>query len=249
MTGQTVMAPTYLDWGCASQMQERLMRRSCSTVDALDCDARCRQAHGIGGDFYELTPIQGDQSGIAVGDACGKGLPAALTASNVQSSLRTASFFSDSNLPGTIDAVNRQMYESSLPERYATLFYAIFDGDTGTLRYVNAGHPSPVVIRRDGSILFLEAGGAPVGMFPSWTYEEGVVELHSGDVIIAYTDGVVEATNSEGEEWGLDGLLNVLRKCDTRAAEGIVDRIFAALDKYSQGVQMDDATVLIVRVR
>lgn len=225
------------------------MRRSRSTVDCLDCDARCRQAHGVGGDFYDFKPLGSNQLHIAVGDACGKGLPAALLVSNVQSSLRTASFFSGDNLPVTIAAVNQEMYESSLAERYATLFYATFDGDTGMLRYVNAGHPSPVLIRRDGSTSFLEAGGAPVGMFPTWSYEQGVVELHSGDMIIAYTDGIVEATNSEGEEWGIDGLQSALRKCNTRAAEEIVDAIFTALDEYSDGVQMDDATVLVLRVR
>lgn len=145
----------------------------------------------------------------------------------------------------TLDAVNRQVYESSLADKYATLFYCVFDGCTRTLRYVSAGHQPPMLIRRDGSIVRLEAGGAPVGMFPAWNYEEGVIELHAGDVIVASTDGVTEATNAGGEEWGLEGLRNVLAERNPRSPQDIVDTIFAALDEYTGGSQTDDATVVV----
>jgi serine phosphatase RsbU (regulator of sigma subunit) len=98
--------------------------------------------------------------------------------------------------------VNRQVYALSLTNRYATLFYGVFDGVAGTLQYVNAGHFPPMVLRRDGSIEWLEAGGAPVGMFADWTYQEGSVQLEPGDLFLAYTDGVVEAVNPSGAEWG-----------------------------------------------
>jgi phosphoserine phosphatase RsbU/P len=146
-----------------------------------------------------------------------------------------------------VDAVNRQVYESSLADRYATLFHGVFDSATRTLRYVNAGHNPPIVIRRDNSIVWLEAGGAPVGMFPDWKYEEGAVQLHPGDLILAYTDGVIDATNSDGEEWGIEGLRNAVAECQTQDADDIVRAIFTALDEYTGGVQTDDATIAALR--
>lgn len=248
MTGQAVVMENSSEWASACQIQERFMQRSRPSVEALDYDARCRQVGVLGGDFYAFLPLGGDRVAIAVGDASGKGLPGALMVSNVQSSVRTASFFAAEDLPLTLDVVNRQVYESSLADRYATLFYAVFDGGTRALRYVNAGHQPPILIRRDKSMVLFEAGGAPVGMFPEWKYEEGVVELQAGDVILACTDGVIEATDAEGNEWGLQGLRKALSECHRRSCEDILDKILAALDEYTDGVQTDDATVLALQV-
>jgi sigma-B regulation protein RsbU (phosphoserine phosphatase) len=248
MTGQTVLIASSSEWTSACEIQQRFMQHSRPTINGLDYSARCRQVHAVGGDFYDYVPLAKDRLAVAIGDASGKGLAAALMVSNVQSSLRTASLFAGSNGPAAVEAVNRQVYESSLADRYATLFYGIFDSTTRVLRYVNAGHHPPMLIRRDGSILWLEVGGAPVGMFSDWRYEEGAVELHSGDLIIAYTDGVVETTNEDGEQWGVDGLRNALAECQTESAENIVHAIFAALDKYTVGVQTDDATVATLRL-
>ena len=252
MTGYAVPAEASSDLKCASQIQARFMQRSHPDVQGMEYSARCQQLHEVGGDFYDFLPLAVDglvhRLAIVVGDASGKGLSGALMASNLQSSVRTASFFAGDNLPVILDAVNRQMYESSLADRYGTLFYCIFDGSTRTLRYVNAGHPPAILIRRDGSTVFLEAGGAPVGMFPTWNYKEDVVELQAGDVILAYTDGVIEATNPEGEEWGLDGLRKALSDSGPRTSEEIVETMFAALDDYTERLQTDDITAVALRV-
>jgi len=249
MAGYAVVMETPSEWISASEVQQRFMQRSRPTVSGLEYSAHCRQVHAVGGDFYDFLPLGGDKMAIAVGDASGKGLPGALMVSNVQSSVRTASFFAAGNLPVTLDAVNRQVYESSLADKYATLFYCVFDGRTRALRYVNAGHQPPMLIRRDGSVVMLEDGGAPVGLFPSWNYEEGVVELHAGDVIVACTDGVTEAANAAGEEWGIEGLRKALAERNPRGSQDIVDTIFEALDEYSNESQSDDATVVVLRVR
>lgn len=249
MAACAVLMETPSEWTSAWQVQQRFMQRSRPTVDGLEYSARCRQVNAVGGDFYDFLPLANDQLAVAVGDASGKGLPGALMVSNVQSSVRTASFFAADNLPVTLDAVNRQVYESSLADRYATLFYCVFDGRTRTLRYVNAGQQPPMLIRQKNSAVLLEEGGAPVGMFPAWNYDEGVIQLESGDVILAYTDGVIEATNAEGEEWGLAGIRKALAECDRRPCEDMVDGVFAALDEYTNGLQCDDATVVALRVR
>lgn len=155
----------------------------------MPADARAGQ------DCYDFVLLPDNRLALVVGDASGKGLAAALMISNVQSSLRTALLFTGNDGAAALGAVNRQVHASSLADRYATLFYGVFDGATCALQYVNAGHNLPMVVRRDRSIIWLEIGGAPVGMFPDWTYEEGAVQLNPGDLVLAYTDGVIEAVN------------------------------------------------------
>jgi sigma-B regulation protein RsbU (phosphoserine phosphatase) len=169
---------------------------------------------------------------------------------NVQSSLWTAALFTGDDLAALLKAVNHQAYSSSLANRYATLFYGVFDNAKRTLRYINAGHNTPMVLRRDRSVEWLEATGAPVGMFPNSIYEEKVVELEAGDLVIAYTDGVVEATNQNGEEWEVQGLLKaaVHGAQRSRNAPDLVNLIFHSMDDFSQGHQTDDATLAVVRV-
>jgi sigma-B regulation protein RsbU (phosphoserine phosphatase) len=189
-----------------------------------------------------------DRLALVVGDASGKGLAAALMISNVQSSLRTAASFSGKDVPEMLSAVNRQVHASSLADRYATLFYGVFDEAARTLQYVNAGHNPPLVIRRDGSITWLESGGVPLGIFPNSTYEQGAVQLDSGDIVIAYTDGMIEAVNPSGEEWGVGRLRRAAVESKAQRADEIVDAIFTSLDELSRGRQTDDATVVVVRV-
>jgi sigma-B regulation protein RsbU (phosphoserine phosphatase) len=259
MQQETLVMANGREWAVACDVQRRFMRYSVPGISGLDYSAKCRQLHQLGGDCYDFLPLAGERLAVAVGDASGKGLAAALMISNVQSSLRTAAVLSGNSGAAVLETVNRQVFASSLDDRYATLFYAVFEEDTRTLRYVNAGHNPPVVLRPDGSIHWLEAGGAPVGMFQEWLYEEGSVQLYPGDVVLAYTDGVTEAVNSRGEEWGVEGLLRAARASRLRSAGGIVtedivakdivDDIFASLDEFTRGRQTDDATVLVMRVR
>jgi sigma-B regulation protein RsbU (phosphoserine phosphatase) len=247
MASNAVVMELSSQWTAACEVQQRFMKHAGPMIGALDHSARCRQVHELGGDFYDFVPLPDNRLALAVGDASGKGLAAALMISNVQSSLRTAALFAD-DVAAALEAVNRQVYGSSLADRYATLFYGVFDRETHILRYVNAGHLRPMVIRRDDSIVWLETGGAPVGMFPDWVYEEGAVQLHPGDVILAWTDGVVEAANLGGEEWGLEGLRRAASERDGKCADQIVDAIFSSMDEFTQGRQADDATVVVLRV-
>lgn len=248
MLSDAVLMETPSEWAAACEVQQRFMRFG-PGIETLDYSARCRQMQKLGGDFYDFAPLPGNRLALAIGDASGKGLAAALMISNVQSSLRTAAFFAGQNLAAAIEAVNRQVWGSSLADRYATLFYGVFDKASRTLRYVNAGHHPPMVLRRDGSVTWLETGGAPVGMFPDWSYEEGAIQLDPGDMVIAYTDGVVESADADGEEWGVEGFQNAVRESCAEWADDMVDGIFAAMDDFSGGRQADDATVLAVRVQ
>jgi phosphoserine phosphatase RsbU/P len=206
MTSDALVVDVSRDWAIACDVQQRFMQGLDPAIDTLDYSARCRQVHELGGDCYDFVPLADKRLALTMGDASGKGLAAALMIANVQSSLRTTALFTGNDGPAVLRAVNRQVYASSLADRYATLFYGVFDGTMRTLQYVNAGHNPPMLIRPDSSIIWLEAGGAPVGMFPDSNYEEGAVQLNPGDLVLAYTDGVIETVSPAGEEWGLEGL-------------------------------------------
>lgn len=237
------------DWATACDVQERFMQIPGPAIDTVRCSGRCRQARALGGDCYDFLSLPHHRLALSVGDACGKGLAAALMISSVQSSLRTAASFAPNDAAAVLDAVNRQVHASSHSDRYATLFYGAFDGATRTLRYVNAGHNPPMIIRGGRLIAQLEPCGPPVGIFPDSTYQESVVQLSRGDLIIAYTDGVVEAVNPAGEDWGAEGLLAAVAKNEEHSPDEIVDAIFTSLDEFSRGRQTDDATVVVARVQ
>jgi len=250
MTSDAVVLDVSHDWVTACDVRERFMQRTEPIVDSLSYSARCRQVRALGGDFYDFMPLPHDCLALTVGDASGKGLAAALMISNVQSSVRTAASFAGSDGPAVVTAVNRQVHASSLEDRFATLlFYGIHDGTKRRLQYVNAGQNPPMVIRRDGSIISLEAGGAPVGIFADSSYEQGTIDLHPGDLILAYTDGVIEATNPAESERGVEGLRKAVTSSSALCADEIVEVIFTSMDEFSLGHQTDDATVVVVRVR
>jgi len=236
------------EWTAACEVQQRFLQYQEPVIDTLSYSARCRQVRELGGDAYDFVPLPHNRLALAVGDASGKGLAAALMISNVQSSLRTAAAFAGNDGAAVLEAVNREVHASSLPDRYATLFYGVFDGATRTLQYVNAGHNPPMVIRRHCSVVRLESGCPPVGMFPNWTYEEGAVQLDPRDLVLAYTDGVTEAVNPAGEEWGEEGLLRAVAERDTQSADEMVEGIFRSMDEFSLGHQTDGATVMVLRV-
>jgi phosphoserine phosphatase RsbU/P len=251
MTTDDVVVDVSQDWVLASDVQRRFMQGLGRTNDSVDYSARCRQVRALGGDCYDFMPLADDRLALVVGDASGKGVAAALMIASVQSSLRTAALFTGNDLPTLVKIVNLQAHASSLADRYATVFYGIFDGATRTLRFVNAGHTPPIVLRRNGSIDTLETGGAPIGMFPDSSYEEGAVQLDPGDVVITYTDGVVEAANQSGEEWGVQRLLKAIAawaRLGTENAEHLVRSIFNSMDEFSRGCQTDDATLAVLRV-
>jgi sigma-B regulation protein RsbU (phosphoserine phosphatase) len=251
MTTDDVVVDVSQDWVLACHVQQRFMQAPGRNGGSVDYSARCRQVRALGGDCYDFMPLSDDRLALVVGDASGKGLAAALMMASVQASLRTAALFTGNDLAALLKIVNVQAYASSLADRYTTMFYGVFDKVTRTLRYVNAGHNPPVVLRNDGSIHWLEPSGAPVGMFPASNYQESVLQLNPGDLVIAYTDGVIEATNAAREEWGVQGLLKATaareRQCSTRAEE-IVELIFNSMDEFSRGCQADDATLAVLRV-
>jgi sigma-B regulation protein RsbU (phosphoserine phosphatase) len=244
MTTDVMVVDVSQDWVAACDLQERFMQAPCAKIETLTYSARCRQVRALGGDCFDFLPLPGRRLSLAIADASGKGLPAALMIANVQSSLRTAASFAPDDAASVVTVVNRQAHASSPAHRYATLFYGVFDEEMRTLQYVNAGHNPPLVIRGGNSTTRLEGGGPPVGVFGDSVYRAGMVQLNPGDVLVAYTDGVVDAVDLTGEEWGVYGLLAAVTAGPMRQPERVVEAAFAALDEYSCNCQTDDATIL-----
>lgn len=248
MPSQEVIVDVSQDWAIACDVQERFMQNPTAPPQTLAYGARCCQMRALGGDCYDFFPLPDNRIALVVGDASGRGLAAALMISNVQSSLRTAISFATDDPAAVLAAVNRQVHASSFADRYATLFYGVFDQTTRTLQYVNAGHNRPFIIRNGRPIAQLDAGGPPVGIFADSKYETGKLDLCPGDLTVAYTDGVVEAANAAGKEWGTDGLLEAILRNHADEPHEIVEAVFAALESFTCGHQTDDATVLVARI-
>jgi phosphoserine phosphatase RsbU/P len=247
MTTGGMVVDVSQDWLQACLVQERFMRGPALSNCQADYSASCRQMRALGGDCYDFACLADGQVAMLVGDASGKGVAAALMMASVQASLQTASQFTGDSLAGLLRAVNVQACASSLAGRYATLFYGVLDRVTLMLRYVNAGHPPPVVLHLDGSHDWLEPSGAPVGLFPDAIWHEEVIHLQPGDLVLAYTDGVIEASSPSGQEWGIDGLLQAAEASRMEPADELVRSVLDAMDAFSEGVQTDDATVAFLR--
>ena len=231
----------------AREVQERLFPEI-PAVPGLDLAGHCRPALGVGGDYYDVVPLEDGRLAIAIGDISGKGIAAALLMASLRASLRGIVDSSSQELAPIVRKLNRLIHESSTANRYATFFFAIYDPATMTLRYVNAGHNPPLILRGAEAIR-LEASGPVIGLLKNVEYDEGSVQLKPGDLFIGYTDGISEAMTSDDEEWGEDRMQAAASEILDQGANGVLQGIFAAADRFTAGApQHDDMTLLVLRL-
>ncbi len=237
----------------AREVQQRLFPQKLPIVSGLDFAGYCRPAEGVGGDYYDFIHLPDTSLGIAVGDVSGKGIAAALMMASLQASLRGQTIKPCETLSEMIQHINGLMYDASAENRYATFFYAQYHPQTRALRYVNAGHNPPIVLRqREGGHEFirLEDGGTVVGLFPDFPFCEGLVQLEKGDVLVAFTDGISEAMNEADEEFDEERLMAALKTLEARTASEMISQILVEVDGFTAGAkQHDDMTLVVVRVR
>lgn len=232
----------------AREVQEQLFPQELPRVPGLELAGRCRPARGVGGDYYDFLALGPQRFGIAIGDVSGKGIPAALLMASLQASLRGQASFGTRDLSELMERVNKLICASSSPNRYATFFYAEYAPARRRLAYVNAGHNAPMLLRADGQLERLEAGGPVVGLIEFASYAAAEVELRPGDVLLGYTDGLSEAMNTADEEWGEERLAQALRAAAALPAAQAVERLIAEADAFAAGApQHDDMTLLVVR--
>lgn len=246
----------------AREVQERLFPQSYPEIAGIDLAGYCRPAQVVGGDYYDFfalprraaDSISDTRLALALGDISGKGISAALLMASLRASLRSAAQLQTGDLAALMSHVNRLAYESSTTNRYATFFYAEFDPCTHMLTYVNAGHNPPIVLRGRERIA-LEATGTVIGLLPEAPYAEAKLLLQTGDVLIAFTDGISEAMNPNEDEWGEDQMISSVRalldrpEC-TATAQQLIECVLEGADRFrADAPQHDDMTLLVGVIR
>jgi phosphoserine phosphatase RsbU/P len=235
----------------AAGIQESLFPSTLPSLHASDLAAKNRQARQVGGDYYDVLPIDPAAPAgphlLCVADISGKGLPASLLMANIQATLR-ATLGAHPTLAGLTARVNGLLHASTPSNKYATAFFLSYDPATGACAYVNGGHVDGIVLRRDGAVELLTTTGLPVGLFARAEYEEGNVTLGSGDLLLLYSDGVSEANNTAEEEFGIDRMVEVLRAHRDEPSAAIVERMVARIDEFAGAApQFDDITLMALK--
>jgi phosphoserine phosphatase RsbU/P len=232
----------------AGEVQQRLMPKDFPAFPGYDISAASRPARIIGGDYFDVFKSSERELGLCIADVAGKGIPAALLMSNLQATVQAAA--SEAAQPRRfIERVNSVLHRNVASEKFVTLFYGLLDAPARRLTYINAGHNAPFLLGRDGSILRLKKGGPVLGVFAEGEYEQGEAALHAGDRLVLFTDGVSEAANAPGEEFGEERLMDLLRQSRELEARDLRNRIFEAVDDFSSRQLQDDATVVVVAVK
>ncbi len=247
------------DIALATEVQKRLLPETAPQSAATSLGAYTLAARNVGGDYYDFLQVGDHSIGIALADVAGKGIAAALVMAVVQASLRIIAAEGNVSLPELAAKMNRFLHRSTGFNSYATFFYAQLDEDKRQLRYVNAGHNPPYLVRAlrpnpqdndsNAPIEELAAGGMIIGMFPSANYEETVVDLQPGDLLMAFTDGVTEALNPAEEEFGEERLKELIRRVAHLPITEMTSAISQELrDWISTAAQHDDLTFVVMKV-
>ncbi|MDQ2842635.1 MAG: ADOP family duplicated permease [Acidobacteriota bacterium] len=240
------------DLALAAEVQKRLLPEGYPATSLGEVAAFTLPARTVGGDYYDFVQVGDHSIGIALADVAGKGIAAALIMSVVQASLRILSSEENISLPNLVAKMNRFLHRSTGFNSYATFFYAQVDERERTLNYVNAGHNPPYLVRRETGEQPLEelsTGGMVIGMFAQANYEEGQIQLQTGDVLAVFTDGVTEALNSAEEEFGEERLQDLLRRFAPLPVDEMSRQIAQELKSWiGSAPQHDDMTFLLFKV-
>jgi serine phosphatase RsbU (regulator of sigma subunit) len=232
----------------ARDVQRRLFPQRTPELQHIQLAARCIQARSVGGDYYDFLDLGPGRVGLVLGDVSGKGVHAALRMANLQAHLRSQAGSAPQDPLRVLRQANRMLCESTHPGDFATLFFGVFADPSRRLAYINCGHNPPLLVRRDGAIERLAATATVLGAFESWECALGRVQLLTGDLLVAYSDGVTEARRGV-EHFGEERLIEVLRSRPDAAPETIVSEILDRVQRFSAGDQSDDLTLLVARVR
>lgn len=239
------------DVALAAEVQRRLLPQDLPRLEIGNVAAYTLPARTVGGDYYDFVQVGDHNVGIALADIAGKGVAAALIMSVVQASLRILSTDGRLSLPDLATQMNRFLHRSTGSSSYATFFYAQVDEATRELRYVNAGHNPPMLLRSGTQVVEpLAEGGMIIGMFPQVSYQEGSVKLQPGDIMLIFTDGVTEALNAAEEEYGEARLTELLQRLSNGSAQEISAGIAAELRSWiGTADQHDDLTFIVLKVQ
>jgi sigma-B regulation protein RsbU (phosphoserine phosphatase) len=234
----------------ARNVQTRLFPQELPETAGLDYAGVCRPAREIGGDSYDFIALGDGRFGLAVGDISGKGVAAALLMANLQALLRSHAPLPGRELKDLVGDINRLLVASIPDNRFATFFYGVFDAPRRSLTYVNAGHNPPMLLRPGAcTATRLDPTGVMLGVFADAPFAQATIAVEPGDLIVAYSDGVCDALNQAGEDYGDSRLESFVRTHAALPASGLMDRILEDVTTFSQGVPpFDDMTLVVARV-
>ena len=234
----------------AGRVLQDLLPHGVPVLEGLEVAAVYEPCSQVGGDYYDLIALGEDRWGIAMADVAGKGIPAALLVAALHASVFSLAK-SSLTLRAIVGRTNQLLYESVGETRYATFFFGLLDVPLRRLIHINAGHPPPILVRANGAVEMIHAGGLPVGLFPAPRYFEQVIQLGDEDLLAFYTDGITESANRRGELFGRERLADLLRRerdAGTPAAE-ICDGVLKAARRFRGGAPDDDQTVVVIKAR
>ncbi len=230
----------------SQEIQQALLPKDLPQIDGIEIAVAWQPARALGGEYFDEHKFDNRHSAICIADAAGKGMPAALLMSNVQAVLK--SFAAARVAPDELCArVNRVLCQNMVPHRFISCFYGLIDSQTRKFSYSNAGHCPPMLVR-NGTCLRMKEGGSVLGVFPDQPYMGGEIELSSGDTLVFYTDGVTEARDASGDEFGEERLQELLTLGGEFSARELRDLIMAAVGEFSDGPVHDDATLMVITV-
>jgi sigma-B regulation protein RsbU (phosphoserine phosphatase) len=249
----------------AREVQSQLFPRSSPVMKTIELTGVCHPARMVSGDYYDFVRLGDSNLALAIGDVAGKGISAALLMAAIQSIMRmqlTAGVslhavaasgggngkadtsFSAAEL---VSQLNKQVYANTSAEKYATFFFGLYDDESRMLTYTNAGHLPPIVMR-GGRAERMEVTGTVVGAFPFAAYQEQTVELRQGDLLVAFTDGIVEPENEYGEAYGEDRLVDLLARYGHRESKEIIARVMETVEQWTGTAELfDDMTIVVAR--
>ncbi len=243
----------------AREVQEQLFPKVPPVMQGLEVLGVCNAARMVSGDYFDFVKLSDDHLALAIGDVAGKGISGALLMASIQSMLRTQLSYAR-GAPASdgvvwrfptadlVSQLNVQLYHNTSPEKYATFFFGAWDDRHGLLTYTNAGHLPPVLIR-NGEPRRLDVNGMVVGAFPFAQYEQSEVEIHPGDLLVAFTDGITEPENDFAEEFGEPRLIELLIRHHRRSPQEIIDEVIAAVNQWTGRPELQDDMTMLVASR
>lgn len=232
----------------ARKIQMSILPRRAPVYGGFELFGMIRPMESVGGDFYDYIPITDKILGLAIADVSGHGLPAALQVRDIFMGLRMG-MARDFKIVRTVERLNQIIHKSTLTSRFVSMFYGELEPN-GVFIYVNAGHPAPFHLSAAGDVRYLDEGGAVLGPVADATYERGFLRLLPGDMIVLYTDGMIEATppDSEGgQEFGIERLVEIARRLQGKSSKEIAETMMKEVQAYrGEGEAQDDRTVVVV---
>jgi serine phosphatase RsbU (regulator of sigma subunit)/catechol 2,3-dioxygenase-like lactoylglutathione lyase family enzyme len=235
------------DLAIAKQVQTRLFPQRQPLIRTLVYGGICHPARTVGGDYYDFLDLGSHRLGLVIADIAGKGIGAALLMANLQAALRSQSATAWEQPERFLRSVNQLLFENTAEGDYASLFFAEYDEATRKLRYSNCGHPPALLLHGEDGLQRLEATCTVVGLFENWDCAMEERELAPGDSLLLYTDGVTEAVNRDGEEFGEERLVRAARQRRDSSLPELITEVTDEARRFSPQEQADDITLIAAK--